>query len=326
MTVVVTGAAGHVGAALVRALLAEGRQVRALIRSDARALAGLDVERIQVDVTDRERLAAALAGASAVYHAAAQISLRSKDDPRAFEVNVGGTRALVDACLRAGVGRLVHVSSLNALDLRAPGAIDERRPLADRPGARPYDRSKAQAELEVLRGIEAGLDAVIVSPAAVIGPYDFKPSRMGKLFLDLGRGTLPALSGGGQTWVDVRDIAAGALAAEARGRRGERYLLGGHYRPVTELAAMAAATIGVRRPRIVLPLGLLAVGAPLAEGLSRLVGREPIFSPVAVDALRPATISHAKASDELGYTPRPLEATIAETMAWLREHHAIARN
>ncbi|MCA9663162.1 MAG: NAD-dependent epimerase/dehydratase family protein, partial [Myxococcales bacterium] len=186
----------------------------------------------------------------------------------------------------------------------------------------PYERSKAAAEREVLRGVAAGLDAVIVSPAAVIGPYDFKPSQVGRLILDLYRGRLPALTGGGQSWVDVRDVAGGAIAAAERGRRGERYLLSGHPLEIAALADMVAAVAGVRRPRLVLPLGLLGAVAPAAETFSRLLGREPVLSSVSVDSLRgPLEMCHDKAARELGFAPRPLAETVAEAVTWLCDHH-----
>ena len=323
MTVLVTGAAGHVGVTLVRALLAQGRRVRALVRSDTEGLAGLDVELFRGDVRDRRSVAEAVAGAELVIHAAARISLSSVDDPHLQAVNIGGTAAVVDACLEAGVARLVHISSVHALDLVGAATVDERLPLAESRDASPYDRSKAAAEREVLRGVGAGLDAVIVSPAAVIGPYDFKPSQVGRLLLELRRGSLPALTGGGQSWVDVRDVVGGVLAAAERGRTGERYLLGGEYRSVVELVEMAAKEIGARRPRVVLPLGLLGALAPTAERLNRLRGREATLTPVSVRALCGShEVSSEKAVRELGYTRRPLAETVAETMAWLCEHHS----
>ncbi len=322
MTVVVTGAAGHVGTTLVRALLAQGRRVRALVRSDTEGLLGLDVELVRGDVRDRRAVADAVADADLVLHAAARISLSSVDDPHLRAVNVGGTAAVVDACLQRGVPRLVHISSVHALDLVGAAIVDERLPLAESRDASPYDRSKAAAERKVLRGVAAGLDAVIVSPAAVIGPYDFKPSQVGRLLIELRRGSLPALTGGGQSWVDVRDVADGVLAAAERGRRGERYLLGGHYRSVVELVELAAEVAGVRRPRVVLPLSLLGALAPAAERLNRLRGREATLTPVSVRALHgPREVCSEKAAEELGYTRRPLSETVAETMRWLREHH-----
>jgi len=324
MTVLVTGAAGHVGAAVVRALLDQGRQVRALVRRDDRALAGLALERAAGDINDPTSLDAALRGVEVVYHAAARISLRTGADPELFRVNVDGTRALIDACRRAGVRRLIHFSSVHALRQEpAHAPLDETRELADQASDFPYDRSKARAERLILEAAQAGLDAVIVSPAAVLGPYDFKPSKMGRVLLDLRRGRMPALIGGAQCWVDVRDVAAGALLAERLGRSGERYLLSGHHRSFPELAALAAAVGGFTAPRLVVPLGLLRLAAPLAEALYLRLRRDPVLSPASLAALHGSLdVRHDKAALELSYSPRPLEHTLDEALTWLTAHHA----
>jgi len=154
----------------------------------------------------------AVEGVEVVYHAAARISLKH-DDPVATRINTEGARNVVEACLAAGVRRLVHFSSIHACSPNPPDQpIDEARPLFD-DSPLAYDRSKAAGEGEVRAGIERGLDAVIVVPTAVIGPNDFKPSRMGRLVVDVCKRRLPATVEGGFNWVDVRDVAAGALAA-----------------------------------------------------------------------------------------------------------------
>jgi dihydroflavonol-4-reductase len=264
MTVVVTGAAGHIGGTLVRALLARGRSVRALVHRDRRALHGLDVELVEGDVCDAVSLQRALDGAEVVYHAAARISLLVNEWPLLEAVNVVGTRNVVEACRRCGVRRLVHFSSIHALrqePLDLP--VDESRPLVESDGHPPYDRSKAAGEREVRRAIAQGLDAVILNPTAIIGPYDYRPSHIGAGLLALGRGRLPALVAGGFDWVDVRDVVEGALRAEERAPKGARYLLSGHWVSMRHLASMVEAITGVRAPRFVSPLGLAYVGAPL---------------------------------------------------------------
>src|SRR5512139_4333752 len=222
--VVVTGASGHVGAALVRALLAEGASVRALVRSDVRALDGLDIEKVKADVTDRAAVVDALRGAEVVYHAAARLTLESTVDEAADRVNVEGTRNVLEGCKTHGVRRLVHFSTVHVLH-------DGGDLIAEHAGL-PYERSKAGAEREVQRAVKDGLDAVVVSPCAVIGPYDHKPSYMGRVLLMLARGWLPATVSGGQSWVDVRDIASSAIAASRKGEKGARYVLAGHWLPM----------------------------------------------------------------------------------------------
>jgi len=180
LTVVVTGATGHVGANLMRALLAQGRPVRALIHKNRRATEELDTEVVCGDVCDLSSLCNAFDGAEVVYHLAANISLSMSEWPLLELVNVIGTRNVVEACLRCGVRRLVHFSSIHALTQEPKDIpIDESRSLVDSQHCPPYDRSKAAGEKEVRKGIERGLDTIIINPTAVIGPHDYQPSHFG---------------------------------------------------------------------------------------------------------------------------------------------------
>lgn len=319
---VVTGAAGHIGGVLVRALLDRGVTVRALVYRDRRALEGLDVEWFQGDVCDPASLRRAFAGAEVVYHAAAHLSLLLTDWPRLKAVNVLGTRNVVEACLRCGVRRLVHFSSIHALEqkpLHVP--VDESRPLVGSWTAPPYDRSKAAGEREVQKGIAQGLDAVILNPTGVIGPYDYKPSYLGAVLLALSRGSLPGLVAGGFDWVDVRDVVAGAIRAAERAPSGAKYLLSGHWASVRDLAALVEAISGVRAPRLVWPTALAYIGAPFSTLFAHLTGRRPLYTIVSLRALQSnRAISHARATRDLDYHPRPLQETIADTLRWFAEN------
>lgn len=207
MTVVVTGANGHVGANLVRALLAEGRSVRALVHHSRRALQGLEVELVEGDVRELASLQRAFEGAEVVYHLAAHISIRMNEWPLVEAINVLGTRNVVEASLQGGIRRLVHFSSIHAFNEEPHDKpVDESRPLKipESPHAAPYDRSKAAGEREVRQGIERGLDAIIINPTAIVGPHDYYPSHFGQAILSLAQGNLPVLVPGGFNWVDVR--------------------------------------------------------------------------------------------------------------------------
>jgi dihydroflavonol-4-reductase len=209
--IVVTGAAGHAGANLVRALVAKGRPVRALVHLDRQALEGLDIEVVKGDICDLDSLLGAFEGAEVVYHLAARIAISNEPWSLLEAVNVSGTRNVVEACLSCGVRRLVHFSSIHTMIDRAGDIpVDESNPLVESRHYPPYDRSKAAAEREVRRGIERGLDAIIISPTAIIGPHDYKPSHFGEALLRLANGRLPALVAGGFDWVDVRDVVQGA--------------------------------------------------------------------------------------------------------------------
>ena len=326
--VAVTGAAGHIGANLVRSLLAQGRRVRALVREHTAGIDGLPVEVVRCDVTDAQACRRALAGAPIVYHLAARISV-GWDPPGLVEaVNLGGTRNVVEACLACGVQRLVHFSSIHAFSSDPVASpIDESRPLvANRPQTLIYDRTKAEAERQVKAAVERGLDAVIVNPSSAIGPYDFAPSAMGEVLIDLFHGRFPALVGGaGFNWVDVRDVVASALLAECRGRKGEHYLLTGHWLSLVELARLWGRVTGAKVPRLVAPMGLARAAAPFAATWARLWGRRPLFTSDSLRVLRNHRhISHALANAELGHNPRPLEETLRDTYQWFKQAGKLA--
>jgi dihydroflavonol-4-reductase len=324
MQIAVTGATGHIGANLVRALVERGDQVRVLIHADERALEGVAVERIRADVRDLPSLKPAFEGVDLVFHLAARISIAPGDEAEVKSVNVGGTGNVIEACLAAKVKRLVHFSSIHAFSPEPrDGTVDEERPLATGSWL-PYDRSKAEGELRVKDGIARGLDAVVVNPTAVLGPYDYRPSPLGSVLLDLYRRKLPGLVDGGFDWVDVRDVVAGALAAAERGRTGEKYLLSGARRTILDLARTVEEVTGVRPPRLVTPMWLARGVVPFALGWARLRGQPPRFTAESLHALRNhQSVSHDKATRELGYTPRPLKETIAATFDWFKQANVV---
>ena len=321
MTVVVTGATGHVGANLVRALLAKGRPTRCLVHVNRQTIEGLDTEIIQGDVCDQECLCHAFNGAEVVYHLAANISLLMDDWPLLESVNIIGTRNVVEACLRCGVRRLVHFSSVHALVQEPMGTpVDESRPLVESRQCSPYDRSKAAAEKEVQRGVELGLDAVIINPTAIVGPHDYRLSYFGEALLALACRQLPALVAGGFDWVDVRDVVDGAMRAEEQAPTGARYLLSGHWVSLCDLAAMVGEITGVSAPRFVSPLWLARLGAPIITAIGRLNGKHPLYTSVSLRALQSnRNISHTRATRELGYQPRPFRETLIDTLRWFEE-------
>ncbi|MBN1284566.1 MAG: NAD-dependent epimerase/dehydratase family protein [Anaerolineae bacterium] len=323
MLTVVTGATGHVGANLVRALLAQKRQVRALALpgDDWRpALGGLDIEIAEGDVRDIAALRAAFACAAVVYHLASYISLKPDDWPRLESINVFGARNVVQACMDCKVRRLVYFSSIHALiqePLDAP--VDETRALVTSRRYPPYDRSKAAGQMEVLRGAAAGLDAIIINPTGIIGPHDYVPSHFGAALLAMARGKLPALLDAGFDWVDVRDVVAGAMQAEARAPAGAQYLLSGRWASQREIAQLVEQITGAPVPRLVIPMWLARMGIPFVEvwRWRRMTGQRALFTRDTLHALRGnRAISHARAARDLGYRPRPLEETIADTLRW----------
>ncbi len=327
--VLVTGASGLAGANLVRILLEYGRDVRALVHSDQRALEGLDIETVRADIRDQVSLAGAMAGMEVVYHLAGSISLEMDSLSEMNAINVLGTHNVVAACLKCGVHRLVHFSSIDALRHdHLTGPVDESQPLvaADAHAQvkfhiSPYDLSKAQGEREVLAGIAKGLDAIIIRPTAMLGPHDYKPSFVGKALIQLANGKIPALVTGGFDWVDVRDVAIGAINAEQAAPTGSSYMLGGHWHTIRQVANLVADYTERNAPPVTVPLWLADAFAPAMLRIASFNGRDPIYTRVTLNVLRGNVhVNTSKAKHELGYSPRPLAETVHDVLTWFHEH------
>ena len=326
MDTAITGSTGHVGASLVRMILDGGRSVRVLVRNDLRAIEGLDVETTQGDVTDLDSLMKLTKGAKTVFHLAAKISIVGPEGGSVEKINVNGTRNVIEACRRNKVRRLVHFSSIHAYRSHpVTELIDETRPLALGTDEFVYDRSKALGQVEVLRAVADGLNAVIVNPAACLGPYDYKPSRMGEVLLDLYHNRYPALVDGGYNWVDARDVAWCALAAEKKGRTGQSYLASGNWYHVCDVARIIEKLYDRKTPCRATPMWLCMLPAYLVMGYSKVMNVTPKFTPYAMKTLKShRIISHEKATRELGYKPRPIEETIRDTLEWFGSQGKLA--
>jgi dihydroflavonol-4-reductase len=321
MLTLVTGATGHIGANLVRALLHRGRAVRVLIHERDIGLDGLTVERVHGDVRDRESLDRAMEGVEVVFHLAAVISIQGEMGGLVPQVNVQGARQAAEAALAAGVRRFVHCSSIHAFDQSGgEGPLDETSPRSSSAGLPAYDRSKAAGEAAVREVIARGLDAVVLHPSSVIGPHDYRPSRMGQVLIDLHRRRLPALVSGGFDWVDVRDVVDGLLAAEQHGRTGESYLLHGRWTTVRELAELAAEVTGVRPPRLTMPTWVAMLGVPFMVAWAAITRTHALYTAESLRALRANShVQSDKAARELAYRSRPLEQTLRDSYAWFEQ-------
>ncbi len=326
--ILVTGASGFVGAAVVRALLAQGARVRVLVRmASARTnIDGLDVEIAAGDLRDPDTVGRAMAGVRRVFHVAADYRLWARDPEEIVRNNVATTRHVAEAALAAGVERLVYTSSVATLKPDRAAPADETRAATADEAVGVYKRSKVAAE----RLIEAmvathGLPAVIVNPSTPIGPRDVKPTPTGRILVEAAAGRIPAYVESGLNLVHVDDVAAGHLAAMDRGRIGERYILGGQDVRLGMMLAEIARQTGRKPPRVVLPRAPLFPLAWANEWRCRLIGGDPFLT---IDSLKMARhamfYSSAKAEAELGYAARPYAEAIADALAWFRAAGRIA--
>ncbi len=321
-TVLVTGASGFVGAAMVRAALARGFRVKALMRPTANRanIEGLDVEVATGDMRDTDSMAAAMQGVRYLFHVAADYRLWARDPSEIARNNLEGARATMQAALKARVERVVYTSSVAALKPGNGQAVDEASRHTPESVIGAYKLSKLLAEREVERMVaEKGLPAVIVAPSTPIGPRDIKPTPTGRIIVEAATGRMPAFVDTGLNLVHVDDVAEGHFLALERGRTGENYILGGRDVSLAEMLADIAALAGRRAPKVKLPRAPLFPLAFAAEAAARLTGKEPFLT---ADALRMSRyrmyFSSAKAERELGYAARPYREGLRDAHAWFK--------
>lgn len=325
--VVVTGATGHLGNVLVRELLSRNETVRAVIPpgEDTTPLNGLAVEKVTGNVRDMDSLVQAFKGADFVYHMAGILFASPRKMGRFYEVNLEGTRNVAEACLRCGVKRMIHTSSIQALVEPPKGrVIDESSPFDPARVIGDYAKSKARASLEVLSAVKRGLDAVILCPTGAIGPFDYKPSKMGQWFLDVATDKLDGriyTINGIYDFVDVRDIAAAQIAAAHKGRKGEAYILSGE--PIDQMKQTliiqeASGAHGRLYGIHVWQLKMIAATAWVYNWVRNTVPGVTLDEARIISSN--STISHEKATRELGFQPRHMRDTMFDAIAWFRQN------
>lgn len=322
--ILVTGATGHLGNVLLRKLLNRGERVRALVLpgESLHALNGLMVEVIVGNILDRELLDRAVQGVDTVYHLAGIISILPGSDEVMQKVNVSGARNVAEASLKAGVRRLVHVSSIHAFRREPHGiTIDETTPLAPDSDAGAYDRTKAGGALAVLDLVNRGLNAVIACPTGIIGPHDYQESEMGGAVVNFAAKKLHFLVKGAFDFVDVRDVAEGLILAAEKGRAGETYILSGTRVTLEQIWQMTQAEAGSRSPRVILPFKLALFFSHLLQHFYRLAKVTPRFTSYSLQTIADnSTFSCAKAAHELSYKARPLKESLADFLSWRSEY------
>jgi len=325
MKVLLTGATGFVGGAVARALVHRGIEVRVMARAgaDLQNLQGLTVERVEGDLRDQDSLRHALTGCRQLYHIAAHYALWAKDPSIFYDVNVTGTKTLLEAARDVGTERIVYCSTIGAIGIPPEGGLGtEETPVVFEQMAGHYKRSKYLAEQEVLKLAKAGLPVVIVNPSAPVGIGDVKPTPTGQVIVDFMKGRMPAYIETGMNIVDVDDVAIGHLLAMEKGRIGERYILGSANLMLREVFEILSRLTGINAPSIKLPRLAILPLAYLNLWMANITGHPPR---IPLEGVKMAKYKMhydcSKAIRELGFPQTPPEVALEKAVRWFRDHH-----
>jgi nucleoside-diphosphate-sugar epimerase len=317
MKYLLTGAGGHLGANLVRRLLNDGERVRVLLwdATDDPAVEGLDVEKVYGDLRDPEALRRAVTGVDRIFHTAAKISTLDGEEQEIFDINVMGTRNLLKAARAAGCGRVVVTGSFSACGHfpDRPSTEDDPFNMFDR--VMPYETSKAGVEHECLKAVAEGQDVLIATSCAILGPHDYKPSRMGAVLRDFSRGKLRAYIPGGFEFVAARDICEGHVLAMRKGRTGQKYIISSGHVTMDDLMDMMSRVTGKPKPALRLPPPVMAVIAKVTHfiGTTFFPKSPQRLTPGAIRILRQCRKADiTKARTELGFNPTSIEQALRD--------------
>ncbi len=323
---IITGIGGHLGNTIARDLLAAGGTVRGFARpdEDVTMLYGDTVSIVRGDVRDRASLEPLFYGLGkndeiVVIHCAGIVSVASKYDQRVVDVNVNGTKNIVELCKQHRVKKLVYISSVHALpELPYGSVIHEVEGFQPESVIGLYAKTKAAATQIVLDAVQEGLDATVIHPSGIIGPNDYGRGHLTQMIVSYLNGSLTAGVEGGYDFVDVRDVASGVIAAADKGKKGECYILSNRYVPVKELLNTLARITGGKKIRTMLPLWFAKLTAPIAEFYYKIRKEAPLFTSYTLYTLTSnARFTYEKAKRDLGYAPRELSATIRDTVSFL---------
>lgn len=323
MKVAITGASGHIGGLIVRELHARDYAIKALVRStDQKSLEGLPIEYVKGDLNDPFALQQMMETCDYLIHAAAMISIDGDMNGLVHKTNVEGTRAVMDAAKAAGIKRVIHISSIHAYAQKpVHEPLDELRELVSEPTFA-YDRSKRAGQEIALSYASADMEVLAVNPTSVVGPFDFKPSKLGQAIINMTSGKLPFVFAGGFDFCDVRDISHAVVNALHMGKSGDTYLLSGRWYSLSAFASILADVSGKKNNPIALPTTLAWMGLPFIKALAYITGEEPLYTNEALVAVKDGNrlINSGKAKAALNYTNRSLEESLRDTVEWFRKN------
>lgn len=320
----ITGANGHLGGTLIRALRGKDCLVRGLLLPGEHAEDHANISYVHGDITQLETLEPLFKGINPVntivIHTAGIVDISQDIYPLMYNVNVNGTKNMLFLCRACGVRRMVYVSSVHAIpEEEKMGVITETEHFSPDKVVGGYAKTKAEATQAVLEAAAKGQDVVVVHPSGILGPYDQTGNHMVQLVKDYMKGKLPACVRGGYDFVDVRDVAQGCLLAAEKGKTGNCYILSNRHYEAKDILAMVRNVNGGRRLPV-LPVWMAKAVTPLFTAWAKLTRQRPLFTKYSLHTLNTNDrFSHDKATAELRYQPRDLRQTIADMVAWIKQ-------
>jgi dihydroflavonol-4-reductase len=325
MTTLLTGATGFLGSALARELIKEGQTLKLLVRknTDTRNIDDLDCEVTYGDLRDPESLKTALVGCKTLYHTAAYYSLWSRDKKLIYDINVKGTRNILESALEAGIEKVIYTSTVGCIGLSDNGSpANEDQPMNPAFLCNDYKLSKYQAEQVALELFGRGLPVVIVNPSTPVGPRDIKPTPTGQIILDFMNHKMPAYIDTGLNLIDVVDCARGHILAEAKGQPGERYILGNKNMSLKEILLTLEFLTGIKAPRIKMPYWVAYLAGSACEWISNSITHQPPAVPLAGVKMAKYFMyfDSSKAVRELGLPQNSVENALGKAVSWFREN------
>ena len=329
MTTLVTGATGFLGSALARELLKDGRTLKLLVRknSDTRNIDDLDCEVAYGDLQDRDSLKSALTGCQTLYHTAAYYSLWSRDKKLIYDINVQGTRNILESALEMGIEKVVYTSTVGCIGLSEDSSpANENQPMNTATLCNDYKLSKYEAEQVAHELFGRGLPVVIVNPSTPVGPRDIKPTPTGKIILDFLNRKMPAYIDTGLNLIDVADCARGHILAEEKGRLGERYILGNKNMSLKEILLALETLTGLKAPRIKMPYWVAYAAGLACEWASDNITHQPPSVPLAGVKMAKYFMyfDPSKAIRELGLPQNPVENALGQAVHWFKENPVLS--
>lgn len=325
---IITGAGGHLGSTVVRLLLEQGAAVRGLLLYGEQPVVS-GAEYIHGDVLEPDSLCSLFQREQheklVVIHTAGLIDVSGEMNQRLYDVNVTGTKNVVALCSKYHVDKLVYISSVHAIpETGKPMVQTEVKEFSPELVVGGYAKTKAEATQAILDAVANGLPAVVVHPSGIIGPYDEGHNHLVQMVRNFIEGKLPACVKGGYDMVDVRDVAEGCILAAERGRVGECYILSGEYQEIRKVLDIAGLLCGKKAPPTI-PITLARIAEPLLCLWARQQGMRPLYTRYSLDTVcSPTRFSSKKAMNELGYSPRRIQASVRDTVQWLMKKLGIA--